>query len=168
MSTILEPETLMLDSSSTAFYVARSLNMQNKKVTIITNSLKIVSELQDSKNIKCIITGGIFNNSRKSIVGKWTEVLINNYYVNKAIVCCKGIDLKRGVTDSNEEEAAIKIAMCKSASEVWLLVDSNKFDKASFVKIMDFDMVNKVYTDKIISTQWKEILEHNMIETIIC
>lgn len=165
---IQEGDTLMLDSSSTAFYVAKYLRKTKKRVTIITNSLKVLIELQDSKDIKLILTGGSFRESSKSFVGKWSEGVIENYYVNKSIICCKGLDIKRGVMDSNELEAEIKKKMVKSADKVFLVVDSLKFNKRSFVKIMDFEDIDYLYTDEKLPKDWKSKLEDNDVIIEIC
>ncbi|ATD55044.1 DeoR/GlpR family DNA-binding transcription regulator [Clostridium chauvoei] len=165
---IKDGETLMLDSSSTAFYVAKCLKKNNKKVTIITNSFKVVTELQDVKDINLILAGGTFRLSSKSFVGKWAENVIKNYYVNKAIICCKGMDINRGVMDSNEQEAEIKKYMAKCSNQVVLVVDKVKFDKSSFVKIMDFKDIDIIYTDEKISEEWESTLKINKVQLTFC
>lgn len=165
---INDGDTLMLDSSSTAFYVAKCLKEGNKKVTIITNSLKVVSELQNNGNVNIILAGGNFRGKTKSFIGKWAESVLNNYYVNKAIICCKGMDIKRGIMDSSEEEAQIKKMMMKSANEVILVVDNIKFNKSSFVKVSDFDKINYLYTDMELSKDWNDLLKENNVEIKVC
>ena len=165
---IKDGDTIMLDSSSTAYYVAKCLRKSNKRVTLITNSLKVITDLQDYKNINLILAGGVFRESSKSFTGKWAQSIIKNYYVNKAIICCKGIDVERGVMDSNEEEAEVKKVMVNSASKVILVVDSIKFDKSSFVNIVQFKDIDYIYTDKDVNDKWKKVLKNNKIELIVC
>lgn len=165
---IKDGDTIMLDSSSTAYYVAKCLRKSNKRVTLITNSLKVITDLQDYKNINLILAGGVFRESSKSFTGKWAQSIIKNYYVNKAIICCKGIDIERGVMDSNEEEAEVKKVMVNSASKVILVVDSIKFDKSSFVNIVQFKDIDYIYTDKDVNDKWKKVLKNNKIELIVC
>lgn len=165
---VQEGDTLMLDSSSTALYVAKYIKISKKKVTIITNSFRIITELQDSNDINLILAGGSFRDSSKAFVGKWTENIIKNYYVNKAIICCKGLDINRGIMDSNELEAEVKFLMAKSAEEVFLVIDSMKFDKISFVKIMDIGEVHYVYTDKVLNKQWKDFFNENKVKINLC
>lgn len=165
---IKDGDTIMLDSSSTAYYVAKCLRKSNKRVTLITNSLKVITDLQDYKNINLILAGGVFRESSKSFTGKWAQSIIKNYYVNKAIICCKGMDIERGVMDSNEEEAEVKKVMVNSASKVILVVDSIKFDKSSFVNIVQFKDIDYIYTDKDVNDKWKKVLKNNKIELIVC
>ena len=165
---IQEGDTLMLDSSTTAFYVAKCIKKSRKRVTIITNSLKVLAELQDNRDINIILAGGSFRETAKSFVGKWAESVIQNYYVNKAIICCKGLDMKRGVMDSNEQEAEVKKLMAASADKVFLVVDFMKFDKSSFVNIMDFEDIHSIYTDEPLSKQWEKVLRDNDVKINIC
>lgn len=165
---IKDGDTIMLDSSSTAYYVAKCLRKSNKRVTLITNSLKVITDLQDYKNINLILAGGVFRESSKSFTGKWAQSIIRNYYVNKAIICCKGMDIERGVMDSNEEEAEVKKVMVNSANKVILVVDSIKFDKSSFVNIVQFKDIDYIYTDKDVDDKWKKVLKNNKIELIVC
>lgn len=165
---IREGETLMLDSSSTAFYVAKCLKESGKSITLITNSLRVISEMQDVNGINLILAGGNFRVSSKSFVGKWAENVIKNYYVNKAILCCKGMDINRGVMDSNEQEAEVKKIMAKCSDKVFLIVDKVKFDKSSFVKILDFEEIDYIYTDEEMAEEWETVLKNNNVEVIIC
>lgn len=165
---IQDGDTLMLDSSSTALYVAKCIKRNKKRVTIITNSLKVLIELQDINDINLILAGGTFRESSKSFVGKWSENVIQNYYVNKAIICCKGMDINRGVMDSNEQEAETKKLMARSADKVFLVVDSMKFDKSSFVNIVDFNEIDYLYTDEVLSKKWTKTLRDNEVEVNIC
>ncbi|GAB6170164.1 DeoR/GlpR family DNA-binding transcription regulator [Clostridium carnis] len=164
---IKDGDTLMLDSSSTAFYVAKCLKKNKRNVTIITNSFKVLMELQEVKEINLILAGGTFRATSKSFVGKWAENIIKNYYVNKAIICCKGMDINRGVMDSNEQEAEIKKLMSKCSSKVLLVVDKVKFNKSSFVKIMDFKEVDYIYTDEEVSEEWINVFKSNKVNLII-
>lgn len=165
---IKDGDTIMLDSSSTAYYVAKCLRKSNKRVTLITNSLKVITDLQDCKSIKLILAGGVFRESSKSFTGKWAESIMKNYYVNKTIICCKGIDIERGIMDSNEEEAEVKKIMVNSASKVILVVDSIKFDRSSFVNIVGFEDIDYIYTDKEVDDEWRKVLKNKKIELIVC
>ena len=60
--------------------------------------------------------------------------MIDSYHVDTAICSCKGLDINLGVTDSNEGDSLIKQAMLAQAERRILALDSEKFDKKSFVK----------------------------------
>ncbi|WP_026487261.1 DeoR/GlpR family DNA-binding transcription regulator [Caldanaerobius polysaccharolyticus] len=164
---IEDGETLMLDSSSTVLQVAKQIKFK-KKMTVITNSEKIILELANAKDCKVISTGGELKVNSLSLVGHLAEKALKNYYVNKAIISCKGFDMEKGITESNEREAEVKKAMVQSAEEVFMLVDHTKFDKSSFVKMLDFDKVHYVFTDRKLSNDWEEFLRKKQVKLVYC
>ena len=70
-----------------------------------------------------------------SLTGSSAEKMINSYHVDTAIYSCKGLDMALGITDSNESDSLIKHAMIHSSERRILAVDSDQFDKKSFVKV---------------------------------
>lgn len=164
---IKDGDTIMLDSSSTALQVAGQIK-DKKKITVITNSVNIVTELANTKDFNVISTGGILRESSMSFVGHLTESSIRNYNVDKAIISCKGIDMKKGITDSNEMEAEVKKAMVEVAEEVFLIADYSKFNKVSFVKTLKPNSINAIFTDKELGDEWEQLLANKNIKIIYC
>ncbi|MCM8710035.1 DeoR/GlpR family DNA-binding transcription regulator [Clostridium sp. SYSU_GA19001] len=162
---IEDGDSIILDSSSTALQVAK--NIKNKqRITVITNSEKVMIELSNAPDCKVISTGGTLKTNSMSLVGHWAEKAIQNYNVDKAIISCAGASLTKGFTDSNELEAEVKKAMLKSAEKVFLVVDNTKFDKVSFTRIADFKSIDYIFTDKKLSQEWEKELEENKIKLI--
>ena len=162
---ICDWDTIMLDSSTTALQVAKCIKNQ-RKITVITNSLKILTELADDKNIKLIATGGHVREKTLSLVGSYALETISKFNVNKSIICCKGLHLEKGLTESDEMEAEIKKIMTKNAKEVFLVVDNSKFDKVSFVKMLNLKDIDKVFTDKAMSEEWELKLNNEGVEIV--
>ncbi len=165
ISTMIEDgDHIMMDASSTAVYVAK--HIKNKKnITLITNSIEILLELSEVSGWKVFSTGGILKEGSLSLVGHEAEEMIHNYHVDKAIISCKGVDLERGITDSNEMEAQIKKLMLQSANTKILAVDNSKFDKISFTKICDLSNIDMVITDTKLNDKWMEKFNSMKIET---
>jgi DeoR/GlpR family transcriptional regulator of sugar metabolism len=162
---IEDGDTIILDSSSTALQVAANIKNKNK-ITVITNSIKVVLELADAKDCKVISTGGSLRGSAMSFVGHMAESTIKNYNVDKAIICCKGVDKARNITESNEMEADVKKAMIDSADKVFLVVDHTKFDKVAFVKMLNFEHIDSIFTDKKLSEDWELLLNNYNIKVV--
>jgi Transcriptional regulators of sugar metabolism len=156
--------TIVMDSSSTVMEVMKLIK-DRSDVTMITNSAEALQELNQSE-ITILSTGGIFNKSSLSLQGVLAKNTIKNYNFNIAIVSCKGMDINKGILDSNEEEAEIKKLMIEQADRVILLVDHTKFDKVSFVKLCDYEDVDYVITDEEPSKEWMELFRSHSIEVI--
>ena len=87
------------------------------------------------------------------LVGYQAEKMISSFHVDITICSCKGLDLERGITDSNEKDAQIKKALMGSASKSIIAVDSSKFDK-SFVKFADINDADMIVTENQPDEQW--------------
>ena len=164
---IEDGDTLMLDSSSTALYVAKQVKFK-RKLTVITNSQKVVLELSNADDCKVICTGGTLKANSLSYVGHWAEEAIKNYYVDKAIISCKGLDKEKGITESNEMEAEVKKNIVNAAKEVFLLVDHTKVNKVSFVKFATFDKIDYIFTDRKFDSECEELFQNNGINIVYC
>ncbi|WP_294186005.1 DeoR/GlpR family DNA-binding transcription regulator [uncultured Clostridium sp.] len=160
---IQDGEHIMLDASSTALYIAKSIR-DKENITVITNSLEVMFELSDKKGWRILSTGGLMKEGALALIGPQTEKMISNFHVDKAIISCKGIDKEIGITDSSEADVEIKKRMIKSAKEVILVVDSRKFDKISFVRMGDFSNVDYVVTDSNPSNDWHDTFERNNVK----
>lgn len=140
-----EHDILFIDAGSTALYFAKAL--PNIPLKVLTNSLLVAYEVNKKKNIQLILTGGNLTQHSLSLVGPATIRSVQNYHVNKMFFSCKGFEKERGISDSNEQQAAIKRAVMEIADTVILLVDHSKFNKGSFVYIdslssLDYIVVN--------------------------
>ena len=164
-SLISDGERIMVDSSSTSLYLIKRL--KNKKdLTIITNSVKVLLELADMQNWTVLSTGGMLKKGALSLTGSSAEKMINSYHVDTVICSCKGLDISLGVTDSNENDSIIKRAMISSAERKILALDSEKFDKKSFVKVCDVTDMDMIVTDKEPSDKWLSLCAESGIELV--
>ena len=71
-----------------------------------------------------------------------------------------------GVTDSNENDSIIKQAMISSAERRILALDSEKFDKKSFVKVCDMTDMSVIVTDKSPSDKWINLCAESNIDLV--
>lgn len=164
-SMIEDGDHIMMDASSTAVFIAKHLKSK-KNLTLITNSIEILLELSDVVGWKVLSTGGALKEGSLSLVGYQAEKMIGTFYVDKAIVSCKGVDIEKGITDSNEMDAHIKKLMLEAANMKILAVDNSKFDKISFTKISDLEDIDLFVTDSELNDKWKQTFESMNIKTM--
>ena len=78
-------DSIMLDASTTAVYIAKALQEKGKKnLTIITNSIEIIIELFDVQDWTILSTGGASREGSFALVGPQTDRMLSNYHVDKA------------------------------------------------------------------------------------
>lgn len=166
LALFIEPgDKIMMDSSSTSVLIARALRTI-KNLTIITNSVEILMEYADCNETEIISTGGELRASSLSLVGHNAEQVIRKFTVDKSIISCKGVDFKKGITESNLSEMQMKRAMVESAKQSILAADASKFGKLSFTKLLDFHEISAVVTEVSLSNQWQSFLLKNNIKII--
>lgn len=166
ISFIENGDILMIDSSTTALCIAQNIKKYEKKVTVITNSIKVAIEFQDSKYVKLICLGGNLRKTTKSFIGSQTIQQLENICANKVFLSCTAINKKFGITDDSESESEIRKKMIANSNEVFLVVDKTKFDNLESQKICDLKKINYLITEETLSLNWENILKENKINLI--
>lgn len=155
-------DTLMTDSSSTVFEALKLLDTERENLTVITNSVIVLNELNQTSHT-IISTGGALRPKASSLTGPAARQTIQNYNVDAALFSCKGLSMSSGITDSNEPESELKQFMSQQASRTILLSDSSKFDQVGFVKMLDLKQISYIITDQKPSDDWISFLENQHI-----
>ncbi|AEM73892.1 DeoR/GlpR family DNA-binding transcription regulator [Caldicellulosiruptor acetigenus] len=165
---IEDGDTLVMDSSTSALQVAKLLKTK-KKITVITNSEQIIDELKVFEDtIKVISTGGTLRNKSLSLVGPIAEQTLRSLNANKAIISCKGFDIEKGFTESNELEAQVKKLMIEIADKVYMIADHTKMNKTALVNIATLDDVDFIFTDKILPPSQENAIREKNVEIVYC
>lgn len=160
-------DTVMLDASTSALYVAKHLK-DKKGLIVITNAERIIIELAECNDITLISTGGILRNKSLSYVGRAAENAVSSYHADKLFFSCKGFSPKRGLTDSNEQESDIRKLMLKCSETAFFLCDHTKLDKVGYVTTAQMDDIDYLITDQTLPEGWRaEIEEHGITVKVI-
>jgi DeoR/GlpR family transcriptional regulator of sugar metabolism len=154
-------DCIYLDSSTTSFYICKEI--LDLKLTLVTNSLSIINLLSNYENISVISTGGSLSIARKCFGGRSAIRFLNTYYVDKAFISCRSLSMSEGITDSNDDDAAIKETIVNRANHAYVVADYSKFNKVSFAHICDFKSISGIITDKPVSDDWIQFaLDHQL------
>jgi DeoR/GlpR family transcriptional regulator of sugar metabolism len=155
---------IMLDASSTLVYIAKAIS--NKKgLTIVTNSLEIIVEMSNRPNVSLISTGGCLDTGYLAFTGPKTIHSIKEYATDIAVISCMGLDMERGIMDSNDSMAEIKHTTMSSTRSCILAADHTKFGRTSFSHICEIRDIDYVVTDEAPDDLWIKFFER---EGIIC
>lgn len=152
---IKDNASIMLDCSSTALFIAKRLK-EKKNITVITNSLEILVELKDQKDWKIFSTGGLLGEDSLALVGSSADKMISGFHVSTSIISCKGFDINKGFTDSNDLHASTKRAMLENCDKRILAVDSSKFDHIAFNVVGNLSDIDVIVTDVRPPEGWLE------------
>ena len=157
---------LMLDDSSTCYFIVRALHGK-KGLTIVTNSIEIILELSGAhEDWNVISTGGNLNQNVFALFGRKAEETIRSFHVDKAIISCAGMDRSGLFTEAGIENASMKQAMMASARETILAMDSHKFDTTAFISVGELNKVSTVVTNADPGKEWREYLAEQRVALV--
>ncbi|MFZ5988529.1 MAG: DeoR/GlpR family DNA-binding transcription regulator [Bacillota bacterium] len=159
-------DSIFLDASTTSLFI--SAKIRNKRVTVITNSLKVANTLADSESVRLITVGGLLSSKSMSFLGRSALNSLQGFFVDKAFISCRSVSIEHGVTDSNEQQAELRQLAIKRANKVFLVADHTKFNKTSFATIGSFDEIDYIVVDKKLDNAWHSFLTDQNVELIEC
>ena len=146
---VVDGESIAFDASTTALAVARHLKARGgwMHLTVITNGLRIASELAGTPGITVVMPGGFVRWEALSLVGHLGDAVFERVNVQKAFLGAAGFTIETGLSDATEEEAQIKRVMVASAHEVIGIVDSSKWERSAFATFCRTESLGSVITD---------------------
>ena len=163
---IIEGDIIFIDCGTTLSLLTKYIAKFNS-LTVITTSLPVISELIKYPNIRSSLIGGEIDIERQATYGSVAENTIGNYHANKAFIGADGISLKKGLSSYDEKEGAITREMIENSDEIFLLCDSSKIEKNSFVKFAPISIIHHLITDKLISPEQLKIYKDAGVDVII-
>ncbi len=123
-------DVVFLDGSSSAYFTAELLPAISG-VTVITNSVDVISCLS-RYDIKAYCTGGNISAENKAVlVGGYTQEFLRNIRADVAIFSVQAVSPNGDFFDCYPEEVAVRNIMIKNARRRILLCDSSKWNKTS-------------------------------------
>ena len=164
---IEDRDSILLDASSTAYYLARIL-AERQRLRVITNGIDAARVLAQNSSHTVILIGGEFSYDSSSVTGLLSEQVLKELHVNKAFLSCSGFSLERGMTEVHLSEAQLKRIAIESSQQVIALIDSSKFGKEDLTPFARPEQITQLITDSGLTPQWIQKLEHAGIEFTIC
>lgn len=116
-------------------------------LTVVTNAVNIASMLAVRPHIRVMVTGGVLNERSYELVGPLAQSALAKITLDLAFVGVNGLDPETGPMVSDEMEAAVNEQMIKQASRSYVVVDSSKIGRRSFV-ILDRSNLTGIITDE--------------------
>ncbi len=161
-------DTIFLDNSSTTMNLLRYVP-KDIKITVITNSIQIMLEAGklNNENIVVISVGGIFNVKNYSLFGMMSKNFAQNFFPDKAIMSCRGVDENNGMTDAGILEIELKRDMLIRSKQFILLADHSKFGLVGAVYLGGVDEIDCVITDSKVDDQKLKMFEGRKTKIII-
>ncbi|EAS2575380.1 DeoR family transcriptional regulator [Salmonella enterica] len=157
---------VILDSGTTTYEIAR-LMRNHTDVIAMTNGMNVANALLEAEGVELLMTGGHLRRQSLSFYGDQAEQSLQNYHFDILFLGVDSIDLERGISTHNEDEARLNRRMCEVAERIVVVTDSSKFDHSSLHKIVDTQRIDMIIVDEGIPVESLEGLRKSGIDVIL-
>ena len=156
---INDGDIIFIDSGTTTMWLIDYL--KNKNITILTNNLSAIVSALPYPNLNIISLGGTLKRKTNSFVGNSTSLVLKDYNISKAFMAATGISIARGATNSSVEEYELKKLIVEKSDEIFLLVDSSKFDSISLMTYSPLENLDYIITNKTPPKKYTDFFKKN-------
>ncbi len=143
---IEDGDTVFLSYGTTTLEVARHMKYK-KNVTVITNSVFIVMELANCRDITTYCLGGRVREGDMSTSGALAEQNMRFFNVNKVIAGVGGITPELGLMDTQMDESGLLQAYISSVGCIIAVCDHSKLGNVATYNICPANKLTHLVTD---------------------
>jgi DeoR family transcriptional regulator, aga operon transcriptional repressor len=140
-------ETIGLTAGTTTTHIGRSLR-HREDIQVVTNAINIGMELCNQPGIRTYVTGGAVPWAWSfSLTGSAALNFLNDVYMDKVFLSVTGLDIERGATTLESDEALVFRKMLKQSKKVIVVADSSKLGKVSPALVCPLSEIQMLITD---------------------
>ena len=153
-------DNVFIDASTTCFYLCKELsNSAIDYLTIFTNGLFVPIEFLSISNFKMVNFGGFLDRDVTSFVKNEPQFFLENIKYLKYFGSTYAFSYEYGAMDNLDLwEIEVKKKVLQFADEVFLLIDSSKFNLKGTYNWLEVDKVKKIITDPAVDKKIVDLL----------
>ena len=145
-----DEDRIFLDSGTTVLMLAESLSVklqtgELKGIVVLTNSISHVETV--ARWCKVILIGGEIRAERLDVCGSVAEKTLMLFHLDKAFFGADAINLSGGCMTTDERTSTINELVVERAEKSYVLADSSKFNKTSFIRYAPIEEIDTILTD---------------------
>lgn len=163
---IPDNSTIAMDSGTSMYEIAKLLR-ERKNLTVLTNDLRIATEISSSTDHATYCIGGLVKKDDIITTGFLAMDFLEYFsHIDLALLGGDSFDVTVGLSDHHVEMGTLKAAMIKKANKVFVGIDSSKFSKTAFYKVCGVNAINMVITDSKAPVESIDFLKKAGVQTI--
>jgi DeoR/GlpR family transcriptional regulator of sugar metabolism len=143
---IMDGETVVLDSGTTALEIARAL--RGRPVTVLALGLRALMELADDETVRLIALGGEVRTGELVVTGDLALRAFDDLRFDTFILGCCGIGARDGVTTHVPGDASVKRAAMRSSHRTLAAADGSKLGRVAFARVSGIGQLERLITDR--------------------
>jgi DeoR/GlpR family transcriptional regulator of sugar metabolism len=158
-------DVIFLEAGSTCYEIIPHL-ARFENLTIIVNSLYLLSRLHELTRHRVIITGGLYRPDRMDMVGPTAEATISQLSGFKAFTGADDIAIDAGISGADVVTVGFAKIIAQRANQLVFVGDHTKFDNPALYKIADIGELDYIVTDQAPSEEWHQAAREKSITLI--
>lgn len=164
---LIEPgQRIFIDAGSTTRQVINYMKDEDRNV-IVTNNIKVAEVALEYKNLSVVMIGGNMMKIANSTSGPVAEEQIKYYQLDIAFLGAAAVGSDGYIYDGYSPEGNLKNHIFDVTSNIYLLVDSTKFNKYDLHSFASLNQISGVITDGGISEEGLRLLKKYNVNVII-
>lgn len=136
--------------------------LENRRATYVTNGITHAKKLME-RGLSSYVIGGALRASTEAAIGAAAVDAVKNYNFTKCFMGANGIDIEKGFSTPDVDEAAIKGAVVKQTYAAYILADHTKFGRVSSVTFASLDKA-VIITDSKADEEYHRYTEIKEVE----
>lgn len=162
---IRENESVLLMSGSTVNSMAPYLK-EMKNITIVTNSIEIMTVLIDNSEVCIHSLGGTLDQREHRTEGVLMENNLKGLRADKVFMSARAIDLHYGLMSDTLSETSVYKSFFAAADKCIVLADHTKFASRGLISCLSLDDVETLITDVKTPQSLIDVLQSMDIEVL--
>jgi DeoR/GlpR family transcriptional regulator of sugar metabolism len=158
-------QVVMLDSGTTTLAIARELK-QLAKVTVVTTSLPIASELFGMDHVDLILLGGTLRKDSPDLIGAITDQSLDVLRADVAFIGADAVGPQGELFNNSSELARMLGRMAKACTARYAVADSSKIGGQGLMRFGHLRDWNGLITDDRIDTRLRRGLEKHGVNVL--
>lgn len=141
--------TVFLDTGTSVFEVLPLLQ-EKKNLTVLTNSLRVATELALCDSFSVYNIGGLVKRETLTSVGLFAKEFLASFYrIDFAVLSCDGFVPERGTTEYSREIAEFKQLIIDKTAHIIAVADHTKFGIAGSCFCCPTEKIGTLVTDSL-------------------
>jgi DeoR family transcriptional regulator, glycerol-3-phosphate regulon repressor len=165
-SMIPDGASVILAGGTTVQSTADELT-QRQRLTVFTNCLASSMKLSGRNSNRVHLLGGEIQPENQACLGRDTTHMLARYFADFAIIGAGAISPEGILMDFSREEAELHGLMLKSAQNLIIVADHNKFGRFAPVRVASLDTAHYLVTDHEPEMEMAETLSAMTLDVLV-
>lgn len=127
---IAEGDVIALDGGTTTLEMAKILPQHFQHLTVITNSIPVLTVLTEGSSFQVVVPGGQLAFSERTLYGDMALEQLKKFHADKAFLSPSGVSLEAGFTDYHLDLIRLQQGYISISDRIIMLADSSNLKPA--------------------------------------